>query len=106
MVIHILIALVSVISGLIAMLSLKGSKRHTAFGKVYFWSMTSAFVTVVILSIMRWPHNNHLLLIGSFALGLTLAGYRLSKLKKKNWTRLHTILYGIILHFFTDWILC
>jgi uncharacterized membrane protein len=93
-VIHILIALVSIISGLIAILSLKGSTRHRKSGQLYVWSMTSAFVTIVILSMMRWPHNNHLLLIGFFAFGFTFAGYRLSKVQRKNWTRLHTICMG------------
>lgn len=43
---------------------------------------------------MRWPHNNHLLLIGFFAVVLTFAGYRLAKFKGKNWTRLHTVCMG------------
>ena len=72
----------------------KGGKNHSAFGKVYFWSMLSAFITVLILSFMRWPHNIDLLSIGVFAVASTYAGYRLTKTRKKNWTRLHTILMG------------
>ena len=91
-VIHIFISLLCVISGLLAMLSEKGKKKHSGFGKVYFWSMLSSFTTVVILSIMRWPHNVHLLAIGILAVVCAFAGYRLTKSQEKNWTRLHTIL--------------
>jgi hypothetical protein len=74
------------------MLSEKGGKRHSTFGRVYFWSMLTAFISVVILSIMRWPHNIHLLIIGVFAVISTYLGYRLTKTKRKYWPRLHTIL--------------
>lgn len=93
-VLHILISLVSVVSGLVAMLMRKGSGKHNTYGKIYFWSMISAFVTVVILSVMRWPHNTHLLLIGCLAVAFTFTGYRHAKAKSKNWTRLHTICMG------------
>lgn len=93
-VIHIMIAFVSVVSGLLAMLSDKGSKRHNTYGKIYFWTMACAFCTVVILAIMRWPHNTHLLVIGSLAIAISLAGYRIAKVKMKNWTRLHTVYMG------------
>lgn len=91
-VVHILISLVCVISGLFAMLTEKGLKKHSTFGKVYFWSMVSAFATIVILSIMRWPHNIHLLSIGILAVTSIYLGYRLTKTKKRRWTRVHTVL--------------
>ena len=74
------------------MLTEKGGRKHSAFGRVYFWSMVSAFVTIVILSVMRWPHNIHLLSIGICAVVSTYFGYRLTKAHRKHWTRLHTIL--------------
>lgn len=94
-VVHILISLVCVVSGLLAMITEKGYRKHSTFGKVYFWSMLSAFLTVVILSIMRWPHNVHLLSIGIMAVTSASLGYRLTKTKKKSWTRLHTILMSL-----------
>jgi len=94
-VIHILISLGSVVSGAGAMLSNKLTRRHSFFGKSYLTTMLLSFGTVIILSIMRWPHNIHLLLIGFFAAFFSYMGYRLSKSKRKNWTRLHTILMGL-----------
>lgn len=93
-VIHILISLICVVSGLLAMLINKTSSRHPRLGRIYFWSMLSAFVTVAILSIIRWPHNIHLLSIGILATIFTYAGRWLAQHKRINWTRLHTICMG------------
>ncbi len=93
-VVHILISLVAVVSGLVAMLSDKGKRRHSTYGKLYFWSMLFSFCTVIILSVMRWPHNIHLLSIGILAIGSTMVGYWLAKNRMLNWTRYHTICMG------------
>jgi uncharacterized membrane protein len=93
-VVHIFISLICVVSGLLAMLSRKGSRRHSSFGRIYLWSMLSAFASVVILSVMRWPHNMHLLTIGFVAASSTYWGFRLAKTGKRNWTRLHTVAMG------------
>ena len=93
-VVHILISLVAVVSGLVAMLSDKGKRWHSTYGKVYFWSMLFSFFTVTILSVMRWPHNIHLLSIGILAIGSTMVAYWLAKNRMLNWTRYHTICMG------------
>lgn len=93
-VVHILISLVAVVSGFMAMLSDKGRGRHSTYGRIYFWSMLFSFCTVVILSVMRWPHNIHLLSIGVLAISSTLGGYWLAKYRTLNWTRCHTICMG------------
>ena len=62
--IHVVAGLVSVVAGVAAMLSLKGSRRHVAAGKTYFWALVIVFLTMTVLSIMRWPHDNHLLALG------------------------------------------
>jgi hypothetical protein len=53
------------LAGLAGMFMNKNSRRHATFGKLYYWFILLAFVTVIILAILRWPHNNHLLLIGA-----------------------------------------
>jgi uncharacterized membrane protein len=93
-VIHILISLICVVSGLISMLTEKGGKRHLMYGRIYFWSMLSAFVTVGILSVMRWPHNIHLLSIGILTVTCTYIGRRMARAKQNGWTRLHTVFMG------------
>lgn len=93
-VVHILISLLAVVSGLVAMLSDKGKRRHTTYGKDYFWSMLFSFCTVIILSVMRWPHNIHLLSIGILAIGSTMGGYWFAKNQRVSWPRFHTICMG------------
>lgn len=92
--IHIILSLGAVVFGLLAMLKDKNSPAHSRFGKLYYWSITSAFVTVIGLAVMRWPHNNHLLLIGATTTILVYAGRRLAQNKRPKWTRLHTIFMG------------
>jgi hypothetical protein len=93
-VVHILISLVCVLSGLAAMLSDKGGRRHSYFGRIYFYGMLSAFATVIALSLLRWPHNIHLLIIGSSAALATYFGFRKIKSHGENCTRSHTVLMG------------
>jgi hypothetical protein len=94
-VVHIAISLVAVISGLLAMLSEKTSTRHRTNGRVYFWSISASFVTVILLSLISWPHNIHLLTIGILTFGFTFIGRRLANMKSKGWTRLHTVCMGV-----------
>ena len=93
-VVHILISLFAVATGLIAMFAEKGKAVHNTIGKFYYWSMLSAFVTVIVLSVMRWPHNVHLLTIGTLAVAFTYVGRKLARSKPKNWTGLHLIYMG------------
>lgn len=93
-VVHIMISLIAVLAGVFAMLSDKRKGTHSLYGRFYLWAMLSSFCTVVILSIMRWPHNIHLLSLGVLAVGSALAGYWLTKNRFLNWTRYHTICMG------------
>lgn len=78
-VIHILLSFCAVVFGLAAMLKDKNSRGHSMFGRLYYWSIISAFVTVLILVALRWPHNNHLLLIGALTVVLVFTGRRFAK---------------------------
>ena len=94
-IVHILISLVAVVTGVLAMFAEKTSVRHRRNGSIYFWSISFSFVTVLILSMMRWPHNIHLLTIGTFTFCLTYLGRTMAKSKLNDWTRLHTICMGL-----------
>ena len=93
-VVHILLGIVSVISGLGAMLSRKGKGRHSMWGKVYVTTMLLIFATVIPLSIMRWPFNNHLLVLGTMATASAYLAKKLAQSKREGWTRRHTIYMG------------
>ncbi len=93
-VIHICFGIICVSSGLIAMLSTKGKGNHTKFGNAYYISLLLIFITVLPLSIMRWPLNNHLLILGTMSLLSAYFGRRLARRTIGRWTRTHTILMG------------
>jgi len=79
LVIHIAGGTVSLITGLGAMLSKKGGKRHRTFGKIYFWAMTLVFVGALALAL---GHTKiFLLMIAFFSYYLTVRGYRILYLK-------------------------
>ena len=58
--VHVLFGLAALITGAVAMLSKKGRGRHSNLGTVYFWCLFGVFVTMSILSFMRWAENYHL----------------------------------------------
>ena len=93
-IVHIALSLVAVISGVVAMFKEKNALGHAMYGRIYYWSICLAFATVIILSVMRWPHNIHLLSIGITTTALVLIGRNLARRKKGNWSRLHTICMG------------
>lgn len=76
-VIHILLGLCTVVSGLLAMLSRKGRGRHADWGRVYFWCLASLSVTMAGLSFMRWAHDYPLFMLGAAALASAYSGRRL-----------------------------
>jgi uncharacterized membrane protein len=94
-VLHVVLGVSAVVIGICAMLSRKTGERHRKFGVYYFGLMAASFVTIIVLSVMRWPHNVHLLAIGVLAFGSAYAGRKLIKASTKRWSRWHTALMGI-----------
>ena len=80
LVLHIAGGTVSLLSGLVSILTLKGGKTHRAAGKIYFWGMTAVFVGALVLAIMKG--NDFLLMVGFFSYYLTVRGYRILSLKQ------------------------
>ena len=80
LIIHIAAGVISLVTGLISILSLKGSKVHKKSGKIYFYSMTIVFVTAIIIASYRF--NRFLFLIAFLSYYSVFAGVR--KLRLKN----------------------
>ena len=87
--VHVFAGLVCAVAGVVAMLAAKGPGRHPAAGSIYYWSLMVVFLTMTILSIIRWPADNHLLLlgIGSFAAGWV--GRRARRRQQSGWVTVH-----------------
>lgn len=80
LIIHIAAGFISLVTGLISILSLKGGKIHKKSGKIYFYSMTIVFVTAIIIASYRF--NRFLFLIAFLSYYSVFAGVR--KLRLKN----------------------
>jgi hypothetical protein len=86
---HVLIGSVSVISGVVAMLSPKRAGRHPTFGSIYFWSLSLVFASATILSAMRWQENWHLFILGMLAFGSAIFARQAVRSRGPYWARLH-----------------
>ena len=72
---HIAAGLVAVVAGVVAMVSRKGGRVHIGFGRTYVVAIALVFTSMAVLAIIRWPHDNHLALLGLIALVATLVGF-------------------------------
>jgi hypothetical protein len=90
-VIHILLGIICITSGFIAVMSKKGQGNHSRWGKWYYATLFLIFVTVIPLSIMRWPANNHLLVLGILSFASGHYGKSNARTKRPGWSRRHTI---------------
>src|SRR5215813_2955459 len=86
---HILVALVCVITGVVAMLSNKRPGRHPTFGTMYYWCLFVVVVSATVLSAIRWAEDYHLFVLG--VLSFTAASFGRTALRRRwrCWVRLH-----------------
>jgi uncharacterized membrane protein len=87
--VHIPLGIACVVMGASAMLSRKGRGRHSRFGTIFFWCLLALFVSATFLSIMRWPENYHLFILGAVSFGCAWFGRSALQLRWPNWIRLH-----------------
>lgn len=71
---HIIFGSVGLLSGPVAMITVKGGKAHRLFGKIFFMAMTGVFLTAVVLSVLKF--NPFLLMVAVFSYYLAVTGYR------------------------------
>ena len=87
--VHVAAGLVCVIAGIGAMLSPKRAGRHPAAGTVYYWSLVVVFLSMAALSILRWPENTHLFVLGILSFGTGTIGRTARRRLWRGWLRLH-----------------
>ena len=73
--IHVIAGLAAVITGAVAALARKGSRRHIRAGRWYYRAITTVFATAAGLAAMRWRQDYYLLLIGAVAFTAATIGY-------------------------------
>ncbi|MEV6867843.1 hypothetical protein AB0M44_43530 [Streptosporangium subroseum] len=77
--VHVVAGLTCVVSGALAALSRKGRPLHLRSGQVYLWGLAAVFVTMAVMSAIRWRENAQLFAVGSLAFAAGLTGYLLRR---------------------------
>ena len=77
---HIFVGAISLITGLVAILSAKGKKKHRLSGKIYAYAMTGVFITGIIVASFQF--NRFLFLIAFLSYYPVFSGVRILKLKQ------------------------
>jgi hypothetical protein len=73
--VHVLCALVAVVSGAVAALTRKGGVHHVRFGRWYFRSIGLVFVTALALTLLRARQDYPLAIVGTVAFSAASVGY-------------------------------
>jgi hypothetical protein len=94
-VIHVAAGLVAVGAGAVAMLSRKGPGRHPGAGSVYFWALVAVVSTMGVLTVARWPANNHLGAFGVLSMMSAIAGRHARHQHRPMWQRVHIPSMGL-----------
>ncbi|MFI7702015.1 hypothetical protein [Nonomuraea sp. NPDC049480] len=77
--VHVTAGLTCVGCGAVAALARKGRARHLRFGRIYLWGLVVVWVSMAVLSVIRWRENAHLFAVGTLALAVALVGYTLRR---------------------------
>ena len=93
--VHVLFALVCVITGIVAMLSKKRSGRHPTFGTIYYWALSVVFASATALSVMRWAEDYHLFVLGTLSFTTATLGRAAMRRRWRKWVTLHITLMSI-----------
>ena len=100
--IHVVAGTICVVAGIMAMLATKRPGRHQLAGSAYFWSLMVVFLSMITPSIMRWPDDNHLLVLGVLSFGAAVIGREARRREiaspSRHWNvrRLHRLTHGLL----------
>ncbi|MCS7484764.1 DUF2306 domain-containing protein [Umezawaea endophytica] len=93
--VHVVAGTAAVIAGAAAALFRKRRGPHPRAGRIYFLSLVVVFVSLTTLSVLRWPANTHLLVIGTIAFAAGAIGLWARRRGRRNWPRVHGTFMGV-----------
>lgn len=77
------------------MLSPKGRGRHSGRGTAYYWCLAVVFVTMSVLSIMRWTEDYHLFVLGVLSFTAASIGRVALRGRWEGWVRIYISCMGL-----------
>jgi hypothetical protein len=93
--IHILAAVICVVTGIMAMLSKKRAGLHPKSGTIYFRALAVVVVTAAIIAIVRWKEDYHLFILGTISFCFAFIGRKAFRDKWKKWSIIHITGMGL-----------
>ncbi|MFI9813779.1 DUF2306 domain-containing protein [Saccharothrix variisporea] len=102
--VHVAAGLTAVLAGGVAAALRKRPGWHPRAGRVFLWAVAVVFGSLVVLSVLRWPHNTHLLAIGTVTFTLAVAGF---VARRRGALRVHAVCMagaytGLLTGFYVD----
>lgn len=95
LVIHVAAGLTCVVAGVVAMLSPKRAGRHPRLGTLYFWALVVVWVSMGILSAVRWAQDYHLFILGTLSFLAAFVGRQAAPTRTPARIRVHVIGMGV-----------
>jgi hypothetical protein len=86
---HIATGLTAVATGAIAATAPKRRGRHPRLGLIYLWAIAGVFTTALTMAALRWPHDTHLVVIGTIAFATATGGYLARRRHQPGWRSWH-----------------
>ncbi len=87
--VHVVFALVCVLTGIIAMLSEKRPGRHPSTGTIYYWCLAVVFVSGTVLAAMRWAEDYPLFILGALSFLFAALGRAAHRRHWASWLTVH-----------------
>jgi hypothetical protein len=100
--VHVPAGATAVVAGVLAATAVKRPGRHPRAGTVYLCAVAVVFVTAVVMAVLRWRQDWHLLLIATLTAGLAGAGWLVRRLRPRRWVVWHgSVMAGSLVGLFT-----
>jgi|ERR1041385_5952764 hypothetical protein len=93
--VHVVAGIVCTLAGIVAMLAPKRDGRHPSAGTLYFRSLVVVSASMAALSVLRWPANTHLLVLGVVSFGAGLLGRTARRRRWPGWLSAHVAGMGV-----------
>lgn len=87
--VHVALGLICVVTGLLAMLSVKRRGNHSNLGTIYHWCLLAVALTAAGLAFVRWAEDAHLFVLGVLSFGSAHLGRTALRKRWSNWPYFH-----------------
>jgi len=91
---HVVAGIFAVMAATLAASTSKRAGSHPRFGRGYFRALAVVFGSSVVLGVIRWPHDTHLVVLGAVAFVCGVVGVRARRRKPTSALEAHIVAMG------------